>query len=228
MEHAKDALAAILAREAGPGLEVTCHTCSLELGPHAAAAPTRPQTKDGRVHVYRCFDCFEPEYFCAGCVTTFHRHNPFYRVEEWDWEKRFWERRSLGDLGLRIHLGHENGGCCPIQLNTRNMTIVHEHGIGTFPVAFCACRDVETGALSKGEEPIQLISHGLWPASWKKPMTVFTLGALRSHHLLSLQAQISVQDYMTYLTRMTDNVSPENVPVSCSLVRRCSLTHTRA
>ena len=87
---------------------------------------------------------------------------------------------------------------------------------------------METGTLSKGEEPIQLISHGLWPASWKKPMTVFTLGALRSHHLLSLQAQISVQDYMTYLTRMTDNVSPENVPVSCSLVRRCSLTHTRA
>ena len=183
MEHAKDALAAILAREAGPGLEVTCHTCSLELRPHAAAALTRPQTKDGRVHVYRCFDCFEPEYFCAGCVTTFHRHNPFHRVEEWDWEKRFWERRSLGDLGLRIHLGHENGGCCPIQLNTHNMTIVHEHGITDMPVRFCICPP--DGELEATPDALQLIRFGLFPGSWKRPSTAFTINGLRNYHLLS-------------------------------------------
>ena len=50
-------------------------------------------------------------------------------------------------------------------------------------------------------------------------MTAFTVGAMRSHHLLSLQAQISVQDYMAYLSRMTDNISPESVPVSFDLER---------
>ena len=219
MEHAGSALNALLSREAGPGPEVTCHTCALELGPHAAAAPLRPPTKDGRVHVYRCFDCFEPEYLCLGCATTLHRHNPFHRVEEWDWDQRFWQRRSLGELGLQIHLGHDNGQRCPVQRNTRELTIVHEHGVGNFLVVFCACRDVEKGHLSKGEDPIQLITHGLWPASWKKPMTAFTVGAMRSHHLLSLQAQISVQDYMAYLSRMTDNISPESVPVSFDLER---------
>ena len=63
-------------------------------------------------------------------------------------------------------------------------------------------------------EATQLLQMGLYPASWKRPRTAFTLHVLRSYHLLSLQSQISALDYFTYLKRTTDNVAPDSVPVS--------------
>ncbi|EJF55967.1 hypothetical protein DICSQDRAFT_150671 [Dichomitus squalens LYAD-421 SS1] len=90
------------------------------------------------------------------------------------------------------------------------MTIVHDHGIHEYPVRFCPCLDPETD--EPVPEPIQLIHFGLWPGTWKRPESAYTISGLRDHQLLGLQAQMSTHDYFEYLRRTTDMVCPEDVP----------------
>ena len=62
-------------------------------------------------------------------------------------------------------------------------------------------------------EPMQLLRLGLYPASWSTPRTAFNLNMMKDFHLLSLQANVTAQDFHTYLMRSTDNVSSAEVPV---------------
>ena len=75
--------------------------------------------------------------------------------------------------------------------------------------------------LTAVEEPIQLLSYGLFPGTWAQPRAAFTINGLRDYHLLSLQAQISAHDYIKYLQRTTDNVAPDTVPVSPVVYGAC-------
>ncbi len=181
---------------------MACDTCGKEF------------RADSNDFVYRCFDCHDPAYECQGCALTFHRRNPFHRMEEWDPRRGFWERRSLGELGYVINLGHPHGHGCPLNRKPRPMTIVHGHGVHPYAVRFCYCTDKATGSCTP--EPVQLIKYGLWPGSWDTPHSAFTISMMRDHHLLSLQAQISSHDFYAYLRRLTDNVCPENVTVSAT------------
>ncbi|TFK79239.1 hypothetical protein K466DRAFT_505889, partial [Polyporus arcularius HHB13444] len=88
------------------------------------------------------------------------------------------------------------------------LTITHEHGIDEFDVHFCAC----PAPLVAVEQPIQLLSFGLFPGTWSQPQAAFTINGLRDYHLLFLQAQMSVHDYIKYLQRSTDNVASDDVP----------------
>lgn len=87
------------------------------------------------------------------------------------------------------------------------MTIVHDRGIVALPVHYCRCTE---GSI----EPLQLIAAGFWPATWKKPRTAMTLGVMDTYHMIARQAQVSVDDYMRHLARLTDNVLPTDVAVS--------------
>ncbi|RDX45950.1 hypothetical protein OH76DRAFT_1356862, partial [Lentinus brumalis] len=190
------ARAAVLERETGPPADASCETCGRDI-------------QTGEECAYRCFDCFHPCLECRSCAVLYHRRNPFHRVERWDRAAGFWERISLGELQLTINLGHQRGVPCPLNPGTRRVTVVHSHGIHTYNLRFCLCPQPDT--LLKTPEPIQLIRHGMWPGSWKQPATAYTISCLRDHHLLSLQSQISAQDYVTYLERCTDNVCPSDV-----------------
>ncbi len=199
-DWAANAQRALLAREAGPKYPLPCDTCGHEL------------LEENRDFVYRCFDCYDPAQECKTCAVTFHRRSPFHRMEEWDPRRGFWQRRSLGELGLVINLGHLHGQSCPLNRKPRPMTIVHAQGVHPYAVRFCYCTDKETGCTTP--EPVQLIKFGLWPGSWDIPQTAYTLSMMREHHVLSLQSQISSHDYFTYLRRLTDNVCPDTVTVS--------------
>ena len=116
------------------------------------------------------------------------------------------------------------------------MCAVHPHGVMTIPVSFCECVDpVREGRSSSSiphnmsgatqpakrtpsrlrtPEPLQLLRVGLYPASWSTPRTFFTVSVMKHYHLLSLQGNLSAQDFYAVLSRSTDNIDPKEVPVS--------------
>ena len=205
---AKVAQQATLYREAGPIFPRTCDSCPARF------------SGDPNDALYRCCDCFCPAVECADCTLNSHRRNPFHRVDVWAPERGFWDRIPLSQVTTAtnrkvvIELGHPLGVPCPTAVgrpSTRKMTIVHDHGINEYIVRFCGCDDSETQ--QPVPEPIQLIRFGLWPGSWKRPESAYTISALRDHQLLGLQAQMSTHDYVQYLRRTTDIVCPEDVPV---------------
>ena len=125
--------------------------------------------------------------------------------------------RTNAGRQIKLDLGHPLGVQCPfghVRPKARIVTIVHDHGIHDYPVNFCACPESLTDQAMP--DALQLIRHGLWPGSWRKPLTAFTVSVLRDHQLLSLQAQMSTHDYFEYLRRTTNMVSPEDASVSSS------------
>ena len=205
---AKAAQQATLYREAGPIYPRTCDSCTAHFSGNPSDA------------LYRCFDCFCPAVECADCTLNSHRRNPFHRIDVWTPERGFWDRIPLSQVTTAtnrkvvVELGHALGVPCPTAVgrpSTRKMTVVHDHGISECTVRFCGCDDPETK--QPVPEPIQLIRFGLWPGSWKRPESAYTISALRDHQLLGLQAQMSTHDYVQYLRRTTDIVCPEDVPV---------------
>lgn len=197
LKWAEGSQRAILEREIGPVYPVRC------------AAPCKTIINSGDA-VYRCFDCYHAPIECNLCIVASHQRNPFHRIEEWCPALGFWQRRSLHDLGLVIQLGHHEGTCYSSD-SPRRTTVVHEHGIHSVAIKFCECRnDVDEPALP---HPLQLIQFGLFPGSWRKPETAYTINGLRDYHLLSLQSPITAIDYIAYLRRSTDSVQPDEAKV---------------
>lgn len=130
----------------------------------------------------------------------------------------------MTDLGFVLYTGH-GGRKCHYAIGPRKVIVAHGNGIMPMSVSFCRCGRANAGAesgeatTSGGEagpddhEALQLIDLGLYPGSWERPQTAFTQDVLRTYILLSFQANMSAQDFYTFLKRRTDNVSPESVPV---------------
>ncbi|KAJ7777666.1 hypothetical protein DFH07DRAFT_951315 [Mycena maculata] len=74
---------------------------------------------------------------------------------------------------------------------------------------FCACPRDGDGKVP--EEWEQLVAVRLFPASWKRPETVFTSSVLRQFHIHSLTSKKSAYDYVRALAKLTDNVFPQDV-----------------
>lgn len=139
---------------------------------------------------------------------------PFHRIWRWHAGNGFWETISLADLGVRLYGGRHDKPCPQVTRPAREMVFVHENGVTTMPFVFCECTENLNSNKLLVPEPYQLLEHGFFPASWKEPCTAFTMGLMRSYHLLSLQTHCSAEDYYKYIKRTTDNISPDSVPVS--------------
>ncbi|KAI0654518.1 hypothetical protein C8Q70DRAFT_1047971 [Cubamyces menziesii] len=154
--------------------------------------------------VYRCLDCHLPAPVCKACILKFHTHRPFDRLRMWHRKEQFWHNRTVADLGYVWVLGHGGTRCPSHTAAVKTMTVIHEHGIMDLPTVFCACEEAPP-------HTEQLIQAGLWPATWKRPATATTLGALETFHALEMQAQLNVHDYMNYIRQSTDDVLPHKV-----------------
>ncbi|KAI0743712.1 hypothetical protein C8Q80DRAFT_1122124 [Daedaleopsis nitida] len=158
----------VLEREAGPMYPVRCKSCEQTL------------RRDSDDRVYRCCDCYDPAVQCVRCAVSSHRRNPFHHFAEWCPDQGFWGRISLGEISgpenLFLHLGHQ-GSPCPLNSGpvTRTLMVVHEHGVHKFGVRFCKCTDKATSEQTPA--PVQLICFGLWPGSWERPETAFSITA---------------------------------------------------
>ena len=166
--------------------------------------------------VYKCQDCPLSHEMCRECVLREHRSRPFDRIRAWRLEAGFWGKVSLPDLGHVLHLGHCGDRCATVppahdggvnRRFTREMVIMHEHGLVTMPVMFCRCRPTRSDAE-------QLITAGLWPATWHTPRTATTINALDSFHNLSVQAHVNIHDYVQQIKHATDGVMTDEVKVS--------------
>lgn len=93
------------------------------------------------------------------------------------------------------------------QTHARQMVVLHEHGVVNVNVIFCMCNPAPSHAQ-------QLIMAGLWPVTWEQPRTATTLAALELFHCLSLQAQVNVHDFLSFINCMTDAVLTNDVQVS--------------
>ena len=191
--HASPAYEAMLEHERGPadGEEGVClkEGCKKYVNP-----------------LYRCTQCLHSVQMCAEHIVEMHKNLPFHVVERWDRGVGFWERCSLGSLGLQINLGHR-GDKCLYSMYNRETTVVHERGIDTITINYCGCRNVNT------PQSTQLLSVGLWPSSWQKPQTVFTFHMMEQLQLLSVIAHTSTFDYFKSVTELTNRVFPEDCKV---------------
>ena len=65
-------------------------------------------------------------------------------------------------------------------------------------------------------DALQLVRHGLWPASWKQPRTVYTMAVMERFRSLAVLAHTNAYDYDKYLHSLFDDLAPEDAPVSFS------------
>lgn len=149
---------------------------------------------------------------CAAHMLAAHRDAPFHIFKSWGPRSSFWTIATYSDLGGILTIGHRGRRGCNLPGNTRTLTVVHEQGIYEMSVRFCRCNTAAT-AESEGEEAQQLLRHGLWPASWIKPRTAYSLRVMEEFDRLGVLAHANAYDYFKYLCRLTDDLLPMDAPV---------------
>lgn len=107
-------------------------------------------------------------------------------------------------------LGHSGSGLgCPDDdnwLGDRKMTVVHVNGVFEHCVRFCRCQ----GAIPEHE---QLFTHRLFPSSFDRPETVFTMDVLEYYGIDAMECKTSAQSFFQKLRRLTKNAFPDELPV---------------
>jgi len=153
---------AILEREHDPHTAKDCHC-------HTSNATA----------LYRCDECFGSTPSCQQCLLSSHKHHPFHHVRKWT--GAYFERCSLGELGFTLYLGHGMMRCpnAPAASKGRLLVIVNTNGIHKLNVEFCHC-------VHATDEPFQLTSSGLFPATIDQPATAFTFTMLKDFHAHTL------------------------------------------
>jgi hypothetical protein len=107
-------------------------------------------------------------------------------------------------------LGHSSSGRrCPEDddlFGDRKMTVIHVNGIFEHCVRFCKCQNANS-------EHIQLFDHRLFPSTFDRPETAFTLDVLEYYGIDAMECKTSAQSFFQKLRRVTNNAFPEEVPV---------------
>jgi CxC2 like cysteine cluster associated with KDZ transposases len=180
------------------------HLLNLELPPADLTCTTCREVEAQ----FRCLDCYGPHWWCKTCVINGHRHHPFHRPQKW--QDGSFENVSLSELGFVFMLGHSASGLgCPEDDNTfgdRQMTLIHVNGVFVHCVRFCRCQ----GAIPEHE---QLFGHRLFPSSFDRPQTAFTLDVLEYYGIDAMECKTSAQSFFHKLRRVTNNAFPDELPV---------------
>ena len=90
------------------------------------------------------------------------------------------------------------------------MRLIHINGMFGHYVRFCRCE----GAKSDHE---QLFVYRLFPSSFDRPETAFTLDVLDYFGIDAMECKTSAQSFFQKLRRVTNNSFPDKVPVSLSI-----------
>lgn len=157
------------------------HSDDVDIGCTNCSSPS-PETA-----AFRCRDCFHSPLLCKSCIVTSHVLNPLHMVEEWTGQ--YFARRTLGSLGLVIPLGH-SGQLCPRQAVATNhpMTVLHTTGSQQVHINFCRCDGTDWA--------IQLFRARLYPATFNRPSTAFSFGALKDFAAFHSVAKVPAHDYL--------------------------------
>ena len=94
----------------------------------------------------------------------------------------------------------DDGSGCPW------VTVVHTNGIHYFRAKFCGCTN-------SPPRHIQFLDTGLYPATKKKPRTVFTFHVLDDFYMENLECKTAARNYYSKLRRLTSRVFSHLVSV---------------
>jgi hypothetical protein len=157
---------------------------------------------------FRCLDCYGSHWWCQSCLIKQHIQHPFHRPQQW--KDGSFENVSLCELGYVFKLGHSSSGlACPEDddlFGDRRMTLIHINGVFEHCIRFCRCQ----GAISEHE---QLFDQRLFPSSFDRPQTAFTLDVLDHYGIDAMECKTSAQSFFQKLRRLTNNAFPDEVPV---------------
>jgi hypothetical protein len=160
---------------------------------------------------FRCLDCYGLHWWCQPCLIKGHSQHPFHRPQQW--REGSLEKVSLWDLGYVFVLGNSTfGHQCPDDENLfgdRQMVLIHINGVFRHSVRFCRCQ----GAIPEHE---QLFTHRLFPSSFDRPQTAFTLEVLDYYAIDAMECKTSAHSFFQKLRRVTDNAFPDELPVRSS------------
>jgi hypothetical protein len=150
------------------------------------------------------------------------------------WNGKCFDDTSLSKLGYIWHMGHGGQPCPQSQVSqeweevdedidmddgprvetikatppgTTSMTIVHSTGVFTHNIFWCECCG------SDPQQHVQLLNAGLFPASISRPRTAFTFEVLDHFLIDALECKTSAMSFFQKLRRLTNNASPDCVPV---------------
>ncbi|KAI0795176.1 hypothetical protein BC629DRAFT_1439482 [Irpex lacteus] len=152
---------------------------------------------------YRCEECFGKALLCKECCVEMHRRLPLHRIKEWTGQ--FFRRTTLLELGLVVPLGDHTGGSpCPMA-SKKKIVVLHTNGIHEVAVEFCECR-------TDAERFRQLLRASWYPATPLSPETCATFMLLDQFHLLNLQGNVTVYDFVKTLEFLTDGWLLEEIP----------------
>lgn len=165
--------------------------------------------KSTSIPLFRCDDCSNPLLYCKDCFVGRHQYLPFHRVLEWTTQERF-QRTSLFELGLELHLSH-SGVRCRQEQEWLSLAIRHTNGVHRVRVRYCGC--------GKIEPHLQLVAARLFPVTTLKPRAAFSFDILEQFCSINLTSKISAYDFLNALAHLTDKSRPDEVQV-CSFIHR--------
>ena len=196
---------------------------------------------------YRCKDCFPKNFSCARCCISDHVNKPFHGIQKFT-NGHFEDCNldKLGFvLDIRPHnhecFPHHSGDprahseeashvegewiddddiidedLHSFQFGSQRcdlgkIVVVASTGIFERSVKWCTCPNAP-------EKHIQLLRSRLFPATFIKPKTAFTFEVLDHFRLDALECNTSAHNFMTKLTRRTNEIYPGTVPASTSCI----------
>jgi hypothetical protein len=167
----------------------------------------------------QCHDCLQYRPSCATCFVKSHVHHPFHWALVWDHTRGHYRKCDYTAVGAphAIQLGHSDR-LAPFELCRYSETdihfiIVHPNGIHGTKIRFCCCP-------GSPDKITQLMKARLFPGTLSNPITAFSFSTLKQFHLLNLQSKCGAFDFILTLRRLTDNVTPDRVPVRFCLYLR--------
>jgi CxC2 like cysteine cluster associated with KDZ transposases len=194
LDHEPSYLAHLLNQESPP-TNLTCSSCHQEAGE------------------YRCLDCYGKHWWCRACLLKSHSQHPFHRPQQL--KDGSFEKVSLSELGYVVVLGcsSSRSSCSEDDglFGDRQMTLVHVNGVFEHCIRFCKCLDASS-------EHEQLFSHRLFPSTFDRPKTAFTLEVLDHFGIDAMECKTSAQSFFQKLRRVTNNAFPDEVPVRSPLI----------
>lgn len=162
----------------------------------------------------RCLDCDNTTLSCIACTLQQHQNQPLHRIHRWNGS--YYEQDSLARLGLIISLGHI-GNTCPSQnllSGPQLVTVMDITGLHYVRIGWCRC-------FSGPSHSSQLFALGWIPATLSRPTTAFTFRVMKHFQMLSHVARMTPWDFCIAIQRLTDNIEPEELPVSQILWSIC-------
>jgi CxC2 like cysteine cluster associated with KDZ transposases len=185
------------------------HLLNLEMPPTNLTCSSCAYVEAG----FHCLDCYGSHLWCQSCLILCHAQHPFHCPQQW--KEGSFENVPLCDLGYVLVLGHSSsGGLCPEDDNLFGdccMMVIHVNGVFKHCIRFCRC----PSATSEHE---QLFCYWLFPSTFDRPETVFTLDVLDYYGIDAMECKTSAQSFFQKLRRVTNNVFSDEVPVCSSII----------